>query len=201
MREKTQLSLESGEPSGTVGITPTKTISGSKKFFRGQHIAANVCQEDYVMFAIRNLQKFSSLQSHINGVIGPLLLVVFGQLVVMTCAMTFLPIIFFKTLNLPYLIVMSGNWIAAVFRLVILVMCLGDVYTKGQEVNVRLAKAMNSASLSPSAQSSVLAHLTVFSSNPVSFTAWGFFPITRGTLLAAFSLISTYAVVFLQINI
>jgi len=173
----------------------------SQKLPRGQTLAAGAQQEEYIISAIRNLQKFSSLQGHINRVIGPLLLVVFGQLIVMICALTFLPIIYSKTLNLPYLIVFGGNWFAIGFRLVILVMCLGNVYIKGQEVNVGLAKAMNSTVLSPSTQSSVLAHLTVFSSNPVSFTAWGFFPITRGTLLATFSLISTYAVIFLQSNI
>jgi hypothetical protein len=95
----------------------------------------------------------------------------------------------------------QGNGVAVVMRLIVFVVCLGSVYSKGQEVNVALARAMIShQKMGTITQNPVLAHLSVYSSNPITFTAWDFFPITRGTLLAAFSLISTYAIVFLQIN-
>jgi hypothetical protein len=163
-------------------------------------IGATSTKEEYLLLVIHKLQTLASLQMEINSVLGPLVLLDVGQLVILSCALSFLPIKFYQNLDLDSTVTFLGNAMSMFSRLVIIIVCLGNVYSKGQEVNMVLARAMASGRLSTAAQNPALAHLSVYSANPVCFTAWDFFPITRGTLLAAFSLISTYTVVFVQIS-
>jgi len=153
-----------------------------------------------IMGILNGIQKLAQLVSDVNGSMGPLLLVDFGHLILVICALVFLPLKKAEGFEWNDALVLAGNAMLFTIRLILLTICLGDVYPAGVEVNTRMAKFMTSqaASLHPRLFTPILAHLSVFSANPVSFNAWGFFPITRGTLLATLSLISTYIVVLLQ---
>ena len=147
------------------------------------------------------MQSLAKLQTQMNAMLGPLLLIDFAQLMLMTCALAILP---FKYLNYVELNVATGlaffgNFICFLLRFVTLIICMGKVYPTGLAVNSAVARALVSAKDSSECQS-VVAYLTAYATNPICFTAWDFFPITRGTLLAALSAITTYGVLLLQID-
>jgi len=154
--------------------------------------------------AVVDLQSLAEVQSQLNSVFGPLLFVDFVQLVLMTCILGILPLLYSSNEKLGFMgqLIFGGNFIGFFIRLVTLIMCLGSVQPTGIEVNTVVASALVKAqNLNSNQSNSVLALLTVYSSNPIGFTAWEFFPVTRGTLLAALSVISTYAIVIFQANI
>jgi len=157
-------------------------------------------KDEYLILVIQKLQTMASLQAELNNVLGPLIFLNVSQLVILVCALTFLPVKYYNSLDIHSTIIFVGNGFTMLIRLVVLIVCLGNVYSKGQDVNMAIARAMSCGKLSTASQNPAMAYLSVYSANPVSFNAWGFFPITRGTLLAAFSLISTYTVVFVQIQ-
>jgi len=155
-----------------------------------------------MMTLLSDFQKLAQLVNDVNKATGPLLLVEFGQLILMICALVFLPIKYSQHFDWSSTLLFGGNAVVFIIRLVMLTICLGDVYPAGLEVNSRIAKFMISQpqKLNPTLFNPIMGHLSVFSANPISFNAWGFFPITRGTLLATLSVISTYIVVLLQVK-
>jgi len=162
---------------------------------------------NYLPIALAQLQKIAKLQSKINKHLGPLLLLDFTILVIMISILGFLPIKYFPVFRLQPVsyLTFGGNFFCYLARLVILVIWLGNVFPAGVDANMALADTL----ISPHAQhifqsaensASVLAYLSVYSANPVCFTAWDFFPITKNTLLVIFSVISTYIVIVLQMS-
>ena len=149
---------------------------------------------------LQKFQKVAQLLTDANGAFGPLLLIDYAQLIAMICALTFLPIKYYQDVNLESTLLFAGNAVVFIARLVLLTICLGDVYPAAVDVNIKIAKILLSQHLDASLLNPILGHLSVFSANPICFNAWGFFPITRGTLLATLSVISTYLVVSLQVK-
>jgi hypothetical protein len=149
---------------------------------------------------LRNFQKVAKLLADVNTAIGPLLLIDYAQLIIMICALVFLPIKFYNNVGTEAVVVFAGNAVLYMGRLVLLTICLGDVYPAGVDANIKIANVMLAKNLDAGLLNPILGHLSVFSANPICFSAWGFFPITRGTLLATLSVISTYLVVLLQVK-
>lgn len=153
-----------------------------------------------IMMILAQYQKLGHLVSDINRTMGPLLLIDFAQMIVIISALVFLPIKYSTDLDWSSTFTFTGNAVVYVLRLSLLTISLGDIYPVATEVNTRIAKFLvEQRDLPPEYFNPILAHLSVFSASPISFNAWGFFPITRGTLLATFSVISTYIVVLLQV--
>ena len=144
------------------------------------------------------------MASDINNELGPLVFLDFAVLVVNICALSILTMKFAFNEEMEGIngIVFVGNLLAFLFRLLILISCLGNVQPESVELHAALTRAFvaKARHVESSLASSILAHLTMHTSNPVVFTAWEFFPVTRATLLATFSVISTYAVILLQNN-
>ena len=156
--------------------------------------------------AILSLQRIANLQSQVNTILGPLLFLDFAVLFIMTCALGFLPIKFSESYkdNPMALVVYGSHFAVYSARLFIIVLSLGNIFPAGIDVNIALAGTLISSCSSSQNESSnaasILAYLSVYSANPICFTAWGFFPITRNTLLATFSIISTYVIIVLQMS-
>lgn len=138
-----------------------------------------------LLTAVWDLHCLGKLQTYINAALGPLILIDFAQLVSMTCGMGILPLKYFSqfqkfdALELFFL----GTFLAFLFRLVVMTVCMGNVYPTGIEVNAVVSQVLlNSKDLSCAQASSVLGFLTVYSSNPILVSLLGIFSQLQGTL-------------------
>jgi hypothetical protein len=52
----------------------------------------SINKEEYLLFVVKKLQTVGLLQSRVNCILGPLLLIDVAQLVILTCVLVFLPL-------------------------------------------------------------------------------------------------------------
>jgi len=154
--------------------------------------------------ALEDIESLEKLSSNINNELGPLIFLDFAFLVVNICALSILTMKygFNKEMEGINGLLFVGNLLAFLFRLLILIYFLGNLEPQSIAVNDTLTRAFvaQSRGVESALASSILAHLTMYSANPMVFTAWQFFPVSRATLLATVSVISTYAVIILHNN-
>jgi hypothetical protein len=153
-----------------------------------------------LLVSIRQYQRLNDLQTLVNDFIGFILFVNFAQLIVLICTLSYLPLKYTENFDINYAMVFSGNGACFAFRLIVLIICIGNVYPAAQSTNIEFGKVITRRYFPNQVLNPVLGHLSIYSASPICFSAWGFFAITKGTLLTCISVIITYLVVFLQLK-
>jgi len=93
----------------------------------------------------------------------------------------------------------AGQGLIFLIRLLIVLISLGNVHEYSRWFDNEVAGSLMAVKEpKPSDINLIQVHLLGNQANPVSFSAGGFFIISRGTLLYSFSIITTYIVFMLQ---
>jgi hypothetical protein len=167
-----------------------------------------------IILAIQRFSYIAQKQRLINSIFGPILALDIAWLVIHVCLLFFLQI---KSLGLaassttdlpgPHathetpqrVALFAGQGIIYLIRLLIVLISLGNVHQASTWLDVEIASSlMNVKKPKASDINLIQVHLLGSQANPVAFSAGGFFILSRGTLLYAFSIITTYIVFLLQ---
>lgn len=147
---------------------------------------------------IQCYQNMGSLQAQVNGFVGPILALDFAQVIVGTCTVAFLSYEYSAYVELNSMLTFYSNTICVVARLIVLIVCLGNLYTMSEETNLCFGRVISRRNLPIPIHNRVMGHLAAYANAPLAYSVWGFAPVTRGTLLATFSVIATYLVLLVQ---